>query len=41
MSVEPFVFLGCVDLRELLPYEARDVRELLDQLGRVPVESLF
>src|SRR5207245_2789906 len=24
-----------------LPYEARDVRELLDQLGRVPVESLF
>jgi len=41
MSVEPFVFLGCVDLRELLPNEARDVRELLDQLGRVPVESLF
>src|SRR5207302_1737664 len=41
LSGEPFVFLGCVDLRELLPYEARDVRELLDQLGRVPVESLF
>ena len=41
VSSEPFVFLGCVDLRELLPYEARDVRELLEQLGRVPTESLF
>ena len=41
MSAAPFVFLGCVDLRELLPYEARDVRELLEQLGRVPIESLF
>jgi hypothetical protein len=41
VSSEPFVFCGCVDLRELLPYEARDVRELLDQLGRVPTESLF
>lgn len=41
MSGEPFIFLGCVDLRELLPYEARDARELLEQLGRVPVESLF
>jgi hypothetical protein len=40
-SAEPFVFLGCVDLREVIPYEARDVRELLDQVGRVPVESLF
>ena len=41
MSAEPFVFQGCVDLKELIPYEARDVRELLDQVGRVPVESLF
>ncbi len=41
MSAEPFVFHGCIDLKELLPYEARDVRELLDQVGRVPVESLF
>lgn len=41
MSVEPFVFLGCIDLRELLAYEARDTRELLEQLERVPVESLF
>ena len=41
MGAEPFVFYGCVDLKELLPHEARDVRELLDQVGRVPVESLF
>ena len=41
VSIEPFVFCGCVDLRELLPYEARDVRELLEQLARVPTESLF
>jgi hypothetical protein len=41
VSSEPFVFCGCVDLRELLPYEARDVRELLEQLARVPTESLF
>ena len=41
MSAGPFVFHGCVDLREMLPYEARDVRELLEQVGRVPIESLF
>ncbi len=38
---EPFVFLGCLDLNELLSAEAHDARELLDQLGRVPVESIF
>lgn len=41
MSAEPFVFLGCIDLKEMLPYEARDVRELLEVIGRVPIESLF
>jgi AcrR family transcriptional regulator len=41
VSVDPFVFHGCVDLKELLPFEARDVRELLEHVGRVPVESLF
>jgi hypothetical protein len=40
-SVEPFVFLGCLELRELTAYEARDVRQLLEQLQRVPVESIF
>ncbi|HET7874449.1 MAG TPA: DUF5752 family protein [Methylomirabilota bacterium] len=38
---EPFVFQGCVQLRELLPHEAHDVRELLEQLHRVPAESIF
>jgi hypothetical protein len=41
MTAEPFVFLGCIDLKEMLPYEARDVRELLEVVGRVPIESLF
>jgi hypothetical protein len=41
VSAEPFVFHGCLHLKELLPYEARDVRELLEEVGRVPVESLF
>jgi hypothetical protein len=40
-ETQPFVFLGCLDLNELLPHEAHDVRELLDQLGKVPVESVF
>jgi truncated hemoglobin YjbI len=39
--IEPFVFLGCLELSELLPNEAHDVRQLLEQLGRVPVESIF
>ena len=38
---EPFVFLGCLELNELLPHEAHDARELLEQLERVPVESIF
>ena len=38
---EPFVFLGCLELNELLPHEAHDARELLEQLERVPVESVF
>jgi AcrR family transcriptional regulator len=41
VSDEPFVFHGCVDLKELLPFEAHDVRQLLEQVGRVPPESLF
>lgn len=40
-TAEPFVFLGCLELLEVLPYEAHDPRELLEQLERVPVESLF
>ena len=38
---EPFVFLGCLELRGLTAYEARDARELMEQLSRVPLESIF
>jgi hypothetical protein len=37
----PFVFLGCLELRELLAFEAHDARELGEQLERVPAESVF
>jgi hypothetical protein len=40
-DVDPFVFLGCLELRELLDFEAHDVRELGEQLERVPPESVF
>ena len=40
-ETKPFVFLGCLDLNELLPHEAHDARELLEQLEKVPVESVF
>jgi hypothetical protein len=40
-AVEPFVFQGCVRLCELLPYDAHDARELLEQIRRVPVASIF
>jgi hypothetical protein len=38
---QPFVFLGCLELNEVLAHEAHDARELLEQLERVPVESIF
>jgi hypothetical protein len=40
-TAQPFVFHGCAELRELLGYEAHDARELLEQIQRVPVESIF
>lgn len=40
-DVQPFVFLGCAQVRELLGHEARDARELLAELARVPDESTF
>jgi hypothetical protein len=40
-AVDPFIFYGCLELRELTVHEARDARELLDQLQRVPLESIF
>src|SRR5262245_25013969 len=40
-TAEPFTFLGCLELKELLAYEAHDTRELLEQLERIPLESIF
>jgi hypothetical protein len=37
----PFVFKGCVGLREALGEQASDARELMDRLERVPAESVF
>jgi Family of unknown function (DUF5752) len=38
---QPFVFLGCLELNELLSQEAHDARELLEQVTHVPIESIF
>jgi len=37
----PFVFFGCIELRELLGLRARDERELLEQLERAPLGSVY
>ena len=38
---EPFVFIGCVELRQSLDQRATDERELLDRLEDVPSGSVF
>jgi hypothetical protein len=40
-AVNPFTFIGCVELRQTLDYRARDERELLDRIDEVPAESIF
>jgi hypothetical protein len=40
-AAEPFVFFGCLELNELTGHEAHDTRELLAELHRVPIESIF
>lgn len=37
----PFVFMGCVELRQTLDTHARDERELLERLEAVPADSVF
>jgi hypothetical protein len=39
--MEPFQFIGCVELRQALDHRARDERELLDRLEDVPPGSVF
>jgi Family of unknown function (DUF5752) len=37
----PFVFIGCVELRQALDRQALDERELMDRLEEVPLGSVF
>jgi hypothetical protein len=39
-TVSPFVFVGCVELRQALDRRALDERELMDRLEDVPVGSI-
>src|SRR5262249_47892285 len=39
--VEPFVFVGCVELREILGQRAEDEKELADLLAQVPAGSVY
>lgn len=40
-ATQPFVFLGCVELRQALDKQALDERELMDRLEEVPPGSIF
>jgi hypothetical protein len=40
-AIEPFRFIGCVELRQSLDQRATDERELLDRLEDVPAGSVF
>lgn len=40
-AVNPFVFIGCVELRQVLDRRALDERELMDRLEEVPAGSIF
>jgi Family of unknown function (DUF5752) len=41
LSETVFVFLGCLEVREILGVEARDERQLLEHLHHVPDESVL
>ena len=40
-AANPFVFTGCVELRQALDAHALDERELLDRLREVPIGAVF
>jgi hypothetical protein len=40
-ATNPFVFVGCLELREILGQRARDERELMEQLERIPLGSVY
>src|SRR5438309_5226021 len=41
IATNPFVFIGCVELRQALDRHALDERELMDRLEEVPAGSIF
>jgi hypothetical protein len=40
-ATSPFVFIGCVELRQAIDRHALDERELMDRLEEVPTGSVF
>ena len=40
-ATHPFVFMGCVELRQAIDRHASDERELMDRLEEVPAGSIF
>ena len=41
VAPEPFIFTGCVEVRQALQRTASDERELMDRLEEVPAGSIF
>jgi hypothetical protein len=41
VATSPFIFIGCVELRQALDRYALDERELMDRLEEVPAGSIF
>src|SRR2546422_1586146 len=40
-AVHPFLFVGCVELRQTLDMHALDERELMHRVAEVPADSVF
>ena len=40
-QTRPFTFVGCLELREILGRRARDERELMEELERIPAGSVY
>src|SRR5207249_3230980 len=40
-AARPFLFVGCVELRQTLDMHALDERELMHRVAEVPVDSVF
>lgn len=38
---EPFVFVGCIELQEILGERAQDEKQLVDLLEQVPLDSVY